>query len=73
MSDVNDLTGRLEALEIRVAYQDQTIEDLNDTITAQWQELERLKRMIQRLEDQVREAEASAGGPNLPEPPPPHY
>ena len=36
-------------------------------------ELERLKRMIQRLEDQVREAEASAGGPNLPEPPPPHY
>ncbi|MBX9990263.1 SlyX family protein [Phreatobacter oligotrophus] len=73
MSDVNDLTGRLEALEIRVAYQDQTIEDLNATITAQWQELERLKRMIQRLEDQVREAEASAGGPNLPEPPPPHY
>ena len=73
MSDVNDLTGRLEALEIRVAYQDQTIEDPNATITAQWQELERLKRMIQRLEDQVREAEASAGGPNLPEPPPPHY
>ena len=73
MSDMNDLTGRLEALEIRVAYQDQTIEDLNATITAQWQELERLKRMIQRLEDQVREAEASAGGPNLPEPPPPHY
>ncbi|MCZ8314413.1 SlyX family protein [Phreatobacter sp.] len=73
MSDVNDLTGRLEALEIRVAYQDQTIEDLNATITAQWQELERLKRMIQRLEDQVREAEARAGGPNLPEPPPPHY
>ena len=73
MSDVNDLTGRLEALEIRVAYQDQTIEDLNATITAQLQELERLKRMIQRLEDQVREAEARAGGPNLPEPPPPHY
>ncbi len=73
MSDANDLTGRLEALEIRVAYQDQTIEDLNATITAQWQELERLKRMIQRLEDQVREAEARAGGPNLPEPPPPHY
>jgi len=73
MSDVNDLTGRLEALEIRVAYQDQTIEDLNATITAQWQELERLKRLIQRLEDQVREAEARAGGPNLPEPPPPHY
>lgn len=73
MSDVNDLTGRLEALEIRVAYQDQTIEDLNATITAQWQGLERLKRMIQRLEDQVREAEARAGGPNLPEPPPPHY
>jgi SlyX protein len=73
MSDMSELTGRLEALEIRLAYQDQTIEDLNATITAQWQELERMKRLIQRLEDQVREAEARAGGPNLPEPPPPHY
>lgn len=64
---------RLEALEIRVAYQDQAIEDLNTTITDQWREIEQLQRLLKRLEEQVNEGLASAGAPNLPEPPPPHY
>ena len=64
---------RIEALEMRAAYQDQTIEDLNKTITDQWRELERLQRLLSRLEDQVNESIAAAGGPNMPEPPPPHY
>jgi SlyX protein len=73
MTEPPDIATRLEALEVRAAFQDQTIEDLNATITAQWQELDRLKHLITRLEDQVREAEAAAGGPQMPEPPPPHY
>jgi SlyX protein len=64
---------RLEALEVRAAYQDQVIEDLNQTITAQWREIERLQRQLGRLEEQVNESIAAAGAPNLPEPPPPHY
>ncbi len=38
-----DLTGlreRIDALETRVAYQDDTIETLNATITAQWKQIE---------------------------------
>ncbi|MGQ3353659.1 MAG: SlyX family protein [Phreatobacter sp.] len=70
MSD-NDLGSRFDALEIKVAYQDQAIEDLNATITAQWKELERLGRLVARLEDQLREAQGA--GPQGPEPPPPHY
>lgn len=66
-----DLAARLDALEIKVAYQDQAIEDLNATITAQWKELERLGRLVARLEDQLREAQSA--GPQGPEPPPPHY
>jgi SlyX protein len=73
MTGTADLLSRLEALEVRAAYQDQTIEDLNQTITAQGREIDRLKRLIQRLEDQVREAEARGGGSQAPEPPPPHY
>jgi len=73
MTGTTDLLSRLEALEVRAAYQDQTIEELNETITAQWREIDRLKRLIERLEDQVREAEARSGGPQAPEPPPPHY
>jgi SlyX protein len=70
MSD-SDLGARFDALEIKVAYQDQAIEDLNATITAQWKELERLGRLVARLEDQLREAQSA--GPQGPEPPPPHY
>jgi len=66
-----DLAARFDALEIKVAYQDQAIEDLNATITAQWKELERLGRLVVRLEDQLREAQSA--GPQGPEPPPPHY
>ncbi|MDP2803666.1 MAG: SlyX family protein [Phreatobacter sp.] len=71
MTGIADLAARLEALEIRAAYQDQTIEDLNTTINAQWTELNRLQRLVARLEDQLREAQN--GGPQGPEPPPPHY
>ena len=68
----DQLVGRLEALEIRAAYQDQTIEDLNAALALQWQEIDRLKRELLRLETEMREATV---GPEAgaPEPPPPHY
>lgn len=66
-------TTRLDALEIRIAHQDQAIEDLNETITAQWKEIDRLKREIERLGDRVASAEASIGPEGGDEPPPPHW
>ena len=66
-------TTRLDALEIRIAHQDQAIEDLNETITAQWKEIDRLKREIERLGDRVASAEASIGQDAADEPPPPHW
>ena len=38
MSEPKGLSERIDALEMRVAYQDDTIETLNQTITAQWQQ-----------------------------------
>ncbi|RIK99864.1 MAG: SlyX protein [Proteobacteria bacterium] len=67
------LTARLERLEIRVAYQDETIETLNTTITAQWREIDRLTRLFGQLDDRLREAESRPAGPPQSEPPPPHY
>ena len=67
------LIARLDALEIRVAYQDQTVEDLNSALALQWQEIDRLKREIARLEAELHVAAEATGGPTLPEPPPPHY
>lgn len=71
MSDQKSIEARLDALEMRVAYQDQTIEDLNQTVIDQWKQIESLKRQLAELLDRVQEVEDSS--PSAPERPPPHY
>ena len=39
----DDRDARLEALETRIAYQDQTIEDLSAAVAEQWKEIDALK------------------------------
>jgi SlyX protein len=72
MTDTEALSARVDALEMRAAEQERTIDDLNTTIIAQWKEIESLNRQLARLGAQLQEIEARspAGGP---EPPPPHY
>ena len=41
---MSDLEARIDALEMRVAYQDQTIEELNQTVIAQWKQIDALRR-----------------------------
>jgi len=64
-------TERLNDLEIKFAYQQETIDSLNDTVTKQWDAIEKLRRHITRLEGQIVEMGDWQGGGN--EPPPPHY
>lgn len=71
MSDPNALGERIDALEARVAYQDDTIESLNQTITAQWKQIDALSRQVAALNDRLQEAEARAPGPANERPP--HY
>jgi SlyX protein len=71
MSDVNALSERIDALEIRLTFQDATIETLNETITAQWQQIDALTRQLAELKERMREAESNATGPA--NEPPPHY
>ena len=68
MSEINE---RLDALETRLAYQDETIEQLNQTITAQWKQIDALTRQATQLSERVQEAETSAPGPANERPP--HY
>ena len=68
MSDISD---RLETLETRIAFQDQTIEDLNATITTQWRQIDLLTRKLDTVEEQVRSGVHIADPAT--EPPPPHY
>lgn len=66
-------TPRLDALESRIAHHERMIDDLNQTITAQWKDIDRLKREIERLGDRVASAEAAMGPDPGDEPPPPHW
>ncbi|MCW5691921.1 MAG: SlyX family protein [Pseudolabrys sp.] len=71
MDDFAALNARLVALEMDRAHQERVIEDLNEAVTAQWKLIEQLKREVERLADQVREAAVAT--PGEAEPPPPHY
>jgi SlyX protein len=71
MSDLKTLGDRIDVLETRLTFQDETIETLNKTITAQWQQIDALTRQIAALSERLQEAEANA--PAAANEPPPHY
>ncbi len=66
-------TDRLDALEMRIAHQDATIEELNAAVTAQWAAIDALTRRLAQLTNAAGSVEA--GNLNRPEdePPPPHW
>lgn len=66
-------TSRLEKLETTVAYQEQSIEDLNKTVLAQAAEIAQLKRLVGNLGERLREIADNPALAEGPEPPPPHY
>jgi SlyX protein len=72
MNEIKTLSERIDTLEARLTYQDDTIESLNQTITAQWKRIDALSRQIAALNERLREAEARAPGPATNERPP-HY
>ncbi|MES1947104.1 hypothetical protein C84B14_07133 [Salinisphaera sp. C84B14] len=64
----------IETLEMRIAYQDATIEQLSDLVYAQSREIDRLNARYEQLESRMGALAESEGGdvPNLDETPP-HY
>ncbi len=64
------LSQRLDTLEMRAMYQDQTIEELNATITSQWRRIDQLTRLIQQIDSKLNE---TVSGSTPPDRPPPHY
>jgi SlyX protein len=71
LSEADRLGARIDALETRLTFQDDTIETLNATITAQWKQIDALTRQVALLGERLQEAESSA--PGATNEPPPHY
>jgi SlyX protein len=70
MTDQQSLVDRIEALEVRLTYQDETIETLNQTVTTQWKQIDALTRQVAALTERLEQAETSAAPINER---PPHY
>ncbi len=67
----DDVTHRIRILEEKFAFQDRTIDALNDVIIEQQTQLNSLEDKIRRLEALLAAMENSPG--SIENPPPPHY
>jgi SlyX protein len=71
MNDAESLSDRVDALETRLTFQDETVETLNQAITAQWLKIDALTRQVVALSERLEQTEAQA--PGATNEPPPHY
>jgi SlyX protein len=69
--DMAALSERIDALEMRLTYQDEAIETLNQTVTKQWLEIDRQTRQLTEMKERLQDAESHAPRPS--NEPPPHY
>jgi len=67
----DDTTERLDALEAIVAEQQQTIDELNEMVTKQWDAHEKLKHQLAKMTDQLQDLEENQPAP--PNQKAPHY
>ena len=71
---MNTIEHRLMELEAKVAFQDETIDILNDEIKVHQQLLAKMKRQTELLAEKIKESQSSSSMMSeVPEPPPPHY
>lgn len=65
---------RIIELETRLAYQEQTLSDLNDAVAGQQQQLSRVEHLIESLKDRVAViAESLSDSTGQQDQRPPHY
>lgn len=67
------LEDRIADLEMRQAFQDDTIQTLNDIIVEQQRTLDRCAAQIRLLAERQAELQGAGGGGMPDEAPPPHY
>ena len=67
------MNERLVELEVRVAFQEQTLQELNEVVTRHQQQFDRLAQEFETLKVQLASVAPSLVIPKEEETPPPHY
>ena len=70
---LNSIVERLNELETRLAFQDNTVGELNDVVTSQARRIAQLERELAGLKAQMQIMAPSLTAPASEETPPPHY
>lgn len=68
---MSTLESRLADLEIHQAFQDDTVQTLSDIIADQQQQIDKLKRQLELLDQRLQEQQSDLT--EVPNDPPPHY
>lgn len=67
------MDNRIIELEARIAYQDHTIGELNEVVTRQQQQIDRLEGLVEQLRQNLKQSGSSGLARPEEEVPPPHY
>jgi len=72
-NDESPLEARIIELEMKVTFQDTTIEDLNETVTRLQLEVQRIERTVEQLRLKLSPTSLTSADFNIANEKPPHY
>jgi SlyX protein len=67
------MENKIIELQSKLAFQDETINELNDVVTDQQQQLDQLREEIRLINLRITDVAESSNVSDEKEPPPPHY